>query len=182
MPSRRLRNTVRQNLIRQDHVLRQELLDEMLATGKEMQLQYKRITARWTHKPKFNIETEISIRIIRLTILPETNNLAGKIFNWIDRGTGKFGKRGAPYEIKPKPGNLKGVLRFRRNYTPKTAPVAQFGGPGIKGGPWVSKKRVLHPGIEARRFTEVLLARMTPPLKRRIDNAIRRAVRRAARA
>jgi len=181
LPSKRIRSPIRQTLIRQDHVLRQEVLDEMLATGKEMRLQYKRITTRWTHKPKFKIETEIGVDLIRLTIVPDTNDLAGKIFQWVDKGTGKYGKRGSAYEIKPKRSNVKGLLTFRRNYYPKTAPVAQFGGPGVKGGPWVSKKVVLHPGIEARRFTEVLLARMTPPLKRRIDNAIRRAQRRAAR-
>lgn len=180
MPSRRLYSTIRQNLIRIDHELRAEILAELQDAGLEIERGFKKVTQSWRHKPDFTITTEIGIHLISVTVVPKRNH-AGQIWKWIDEGTGKFGKRKSAYPIRPKTTNPTQTLRFQTPYFPRTAPVAQSGGPGVRGTRWVSKKEVMHPGIEGRKFTVVAVKKLRPPFETRIENAIRRGIRRAAR-
>lgn len=182
MPSRRIGSTIRQNLIRLDHQLRREILDELNDAGDTMKREFKKVTSDWRHKPKFNTFTEIGRKQIVLTVIPEKFGMAANIWRWVDAGTGRYGKRKSAYPIRPKRTNPTQTLRFRTGYSPKTAPVAKYNqGTGSASGPWVSKKEVMHPGIKPRKFTITISNKLKPPLTVRIERAIARAIRRAAR-
>ncbi len=101
---------------------------------------------------------------------------------WLDQGTGKYGKRKAAYPIVPKAPNT--VLTFRGGYSPKTGVgprgLQAYGGLGRATGEIIRAKKVMHPGIQPRKFSVVLSQRLKPPFHVRIENALRRGVRRAA--
>lgn len=180
MPSRRLYKPVRQMLVRTDSTLRRELQDEMRDTGKDMQREFKKVVSDWRTKPRFTIKSTFSDRDMTVTVEPEGNSKVGNIWRWIDKGTGKYGSKHAPYLIRPKPSNASGLLKFRTNYSPRTVPIAKFGqGSGSASGEWRSAKVIIHPGIKAREFTKKISDDLNPSFKQRIDNSIRRAIRRA---
>lgn len=181
MPSRRIRSSIRQSLIRMDTELQRELLAEIQAAGQDLTADFRKVTGNWTHKPQFDVSTVISVQEIAVRVTPKRNK-AGLIWMWLDQGTGKWGKRRAAYPILPKPPNT--VLTFRAGYSPKTSVNAKgisgYGGIGRATGGWVKTKAVMHPGIKPRRFSAVFADRLKPPFSTRIENAMRRAIRRAA--
>jgi len=183
MTSKRIHKTIEQNLIALDTELQRELLLECQNTGKDIQDEFKDVVKSWKNKPKFRMHTEIGRRLIQVTVEPETFGIANNIWRWIDQGTGKYGKRKAPYPIRPKRANTKGVVTFRTGYSPKTAPIAKANaGSGTASGFWISKKVIYHPGIRPRKFTETISKRLKPPFATRVNRAIKRAIMRAARA
>jgi len=180
MVSRRTRARLRKELIGQDKIVRQELHEEAEDTARILAAELREVVAQWKNKPKFNPAIEINPKYIIATVKIAGDRKARQIFGWVDRGTGKWGKKKAAYPITPKePG---GMLRFQRGYSPRTKPVAQYNvGSGKSFGAWVASKGVMHPGIEPREFTATFDAILKVPMKTRIHNALRRAERRIKR-
>lgn len=177
MPSRRVRSTARQALIEQDRLIQEELVATVRDTTEEGIAHFERITVQWKRKPKFR-----PVLTVRPSVIKSEIGISGAgalQWIWIDRGTGRRGPKKRAYVILPK--DPAGRLKFQTGYAARTAPVAKFNrGPGRSFGPWVSPKVVVHPGIRPRKFTETLFEkRLSPPFKKRIENAIRRGVRRA---
>lgn len=167
-------------VVRTDSAVRRELADEANTTGLDIQRQFKRVVQDWHNKPRFVMRISVSDREISVVVEPEAHGKAANIWRWVDRGTGKYGPKRAPYVIAPKRTNKAGLLKFRTNYSPRTVPVAKFGkGSGSASGPWRSVKKIIHPGIKARLFTKTIVNKLNPSFKKRIDYALRRAVRRA---
>lgn len=175
MPTRRFKSTLKQTIIRQDKAVRAELRAEMRLTAQDM-ADWLTIAVRgWKKKPRFAPRVEIKPGQLRAFV--DISGTAKKIFVYIDKGTGKYGPKKRAYEIKPKPPNK--VLKFQKGYSPKTAPVARINvGTGQHFGQWVSKMRVIHPGIKARKFTETVSKNLKPSFDRRVDRAIRRGIKR----
>jgi hypothetical protein len=181
MPSRRIKSSIRQSLIRLDTELQRELNDALWEAGKRLQSDFKNVVSNWRNKPSFTVTTEVGSKLLIVKVVPQRNR-AGMIWTWLDQGTGRYGKRKAAYPIRPIPPNTR--LAFRTGYSPKTAVgargLAGFGGLGRATGPLVRPKEVMHPGIKPRKFSITFAAKLKPPLKARIENAMRRAIRRAA--
>lgn len=175
MPSRRFKSTLKQIIVRQDKEVRKELRAEMRITAQDM-ADWLTIAVRgWKKKPRFAPRVEIKPDQLRAFV--DITGTMKKIFVYIDKGTGRYGPRKRAYEIKPKAPNK--LLRFQKGYKPKTAPVAQINvGPGKATGKWVSKVKVIHPGIKPRKFTETVAKELKPSFDKRIDRAIRRGIKR----
>lgn len=185
MPSKRTGSRVRQAVIRQDQILRQELYTELFNTGEALLVDLRFAVVSWRNKPRFIAKVIVRPGLIMVSVQADRRSKAGKIFVWVDRGTGIHGPKKRPYIIKPK---NKPYLKFRTNYLAKTAPVAKGAtsakvnvGPGVSIGPWVQTLKVVHPGIEARRITEAARNSLKPSFRRRVENAIRRGLYRASR-
>lgn len=179
MVSKRLRSTTRQNLLRLDRQLRQEVRDELVATGEELHRKQRMVVTRWKHKPRFNRPViTLTPALMSVVVAPDQRSRAGMIYRWIDKGTGRYGSKKTAYNIPKVLTAQSKLLKFRTGYIPKTAPVAKSQPGGMAVGGWVTKKQVRHPGIRPRKFSETFLKQLSPPLQRRIDNAIRRAIRR----
>lgn len=115
-----------------------------------------------------------------VTVAPEKFGKANAVWRYVDEGTGKWGKNHSPYPIRPKRTNKSGLLKFQTGYSPMTAPVAKYNvGSGGRSGNWISSKGVIHPGIRPREFTKTINEELNPSRRARIENAIRRAIRRA---
>ncbi len=170
------RSNVRRELLRQDKIVRAEMVKELTDASLTLAVFFGLAVKRWRNKPKFTPAFTLTPDLLVADI-----NLSGKkkaiaIWNWIDKGTGLYGPKKAKYPITPKrPGY---PLKFQSGYSAITQPVARINvGSGKSSGPTVRTMKVMHPGIKARKFTETAEDILTPPLKRRMENALRRASR-----
>lgn len=179
MVSRRTQSTVRRIVVSRDRLLRQELRDEMTRAANALELLHEQSVRGWSFEVRFIKSISVTRNLIAALVRPDARTKAGKIYTYVDKGTGLHGPRQQAYKIPKFVTPDSKLLKFRTNYQPKTKPVAKANaGPGTATGGWVTKQQVTHPGIEARKFSETYIERLSPSFKRRIDNAIRRAVRR----
>ena len=120
----------------------------------------------WSHKPRFSQKVKRNISgKIQLDVFP--TGLNTKIYAGVTLGT-----RARTIHAKRVP-----RLRFQRDYTPHTTPGGRVGGPGLKSGPWISKKSVQHPGIAARKFEEAIAKKREKKLVTDIHRIIIRTFR-----
>lgn len=132
---------MRQDL--RDPALKQAAKEISNATLKE----YRRTTATWSHKPKFETLTEVQGG--ELTQVTGTDDT---IYTYVDLGTGKAGGwRADDYPIVPH-GNY--PLKFRAGYKAKTTPGTISSHAGGPFGAVVRARKVMHPGIKARNFSQ----------------------------
>lgn len=177
MPSRRIDNGFRRLIIQQDKQLRAEVLKEMTTTGDVAAGWLKLAVQNWRKKPVFVSRHRLSPGLIVVEVVATGD--AAVIYSYVDRGTGLYGDKRTSYKI-PKTPNPAKPLRFRTGYDAKTQPVARINtGSGQATGNWVTKLQVTHPGIKARKFSEAVWNNLTPNFRSRIENAFRRAARRA---
>jgi hypothetical protein len=142
--------------------------------GNEIKREFEGVVSDWSNesRPKFLVQTKITTKELRVEVRPHLRGKQSRIFGWVDRGT-------KPYVIRPKPSNKRGLLFFRLGYQAKTLPIARAHvGAGTANGPLVAAKKVNHPGIKARLFSETVKQRTYPKFRRTIENAFRRIVRR----
>lgn len=128
--------------------------------------EFDSVVLNWKHRPKFIATMGDKGGDFILSVRP-----AGKEaqkWRWVSRGTK------GPYKIRAK--NAK-TLAFRTNYQPRTKPGYVFGGPGKASGPWRTPVEVEHPGIEPRLFEEHIGKRFAPMFRERIENVIRKEIR-----
>lgn len=174
MPSRAFRNA-RQLLMRQDTQIRRAVRNAVFDAADDMIGEVETVVSDWDHKPRFRKRVQVSPAYVSVEVTPTGRNK--QIFEWVDQGTD--GPYHIPKFIRPETQSAKPVLlKFRAGYNARTAPTAKHHqGSGSASGPWRSAHQVTHPGIEARLFLETLSLEQKPSLDRRIENAIRRALR-----
>lgn len=86
---------------------------------------------------------------------------------------------GSPrHVITPRPG--RNFLTFQPGYRSATRVGSIKSRPKARAGPFVSARRVSHPGFTGRDFYTLIVERNKPEFKRRIKNALQRAERRHA--
>lgn len=179
MPSYRT-GSVRQWLIRVDKDVQRELRDVVETTSREEKNYLTGVTSDWDHKVQFRRVMVVKPTRIRATVIPTGSNR--KIFQYVDKGTGKWGPKHTSYKIKAVNAPF---LKFKGSYDARTSAPAGRGsapqahvGEGKAIGGWVSAKEVTHPGIRPRKFAETFEQKLQPNFRRRVNNALRRAARR----
>ena len=145
--------------------------------------------SEWETQPEFRSEVKITKKQWKFAIKVDRRSKAGKIYTWVDRGTGERGDdpSGRAYDIFPKYAD---VLSFDVPYVPKTEPYAVPGVPvidygAVNPGPeaHLALPMVHAPGIRPRHFTKYRVAILkdrsnNKGFKRTLDNAMKRGVRR----
>ena len=127
---------------------------------------FNKVVANWAGKPKFIAKMSDKGGDFVLSVRPAGKN--AQKWRWVSRGTK------GPYKIAAKNAPS---LAFRTNYKPKTRAGGFYGGPGTATGPRVFPKEVMHPGIEPRLFEEEIAETFVPGFRQRIENTIRREIR-----
>ena len=175
-------------------VQHQEILDQV---GPELESivsdsidELKDDIADWSTQPEFKFKIHVGKRVWRIKVYVDRRTRAGKIYNWVDKGTGERGG-GKAYDIYPKNSP---VLSFDVPYAPKSEPkivpgmsMPDFGlvNPGPPGH--LALTHVTAKGIRPRNFTLELMKRLSnrknkDGLKMRIDAAIKRGIYRIGRS
>jgi len=145
-----------------DEQILKAMINAVHDTIKEADKEFSKTYATWSHKPKFVFETPILATT--LSGIRGAVYTTDQIYVWLNDGTRKN------YKI-PKQGP--GLLAFPSGYTAKTSPGvigSRSGGPS--GEKVIIFGQVTHPGIDARKFDEVIGKRMTPKFYARAQKAM----------
>ena len=156
-----------------EKAFRKKIDKEMQKFGEEIKREFEDITSDWASKNRLKMTVEMKIKTdsTTVTIKPQKQGDALRIFQYVDGGT-------KPHIIKPKASNKTGRLFFNSGYKPKTLPIARAHvGPGISTGPLVAAQVVHHPGTKPRLFTATIMKKSRPIFRRRMENAFKRATR-----
>lgn len=165
-----IEDAMRRRLIQADRQLQAELQAVAAEYAGIIRGKHEAVVRDWVHRPNFRDSTYVSKRQVLSIVTPVGRN--AKLYQWVDQGT-------KPHLIRPKARG--GRLMFRLGYNARTAPVAQFNvGTGRAVGGWRRARLIRHPGTKARQFSKTFNRDILPDLRRGITNAIRRALRRAA--
>lgn len=151
-----------------------EMMKVLQTEVKPLLLSYgERVVENWENKPHFAAELKVTREAATVHIEPKGPNR--ELWLWVSRGT-------KPHKIRPK-GKARGgsdVLAFPSLYTPKTSPRGpSYGGSGKASGDTVFAAAVDHPGTRARHFEEAWARWSRKPVKRILENAMRRGARKA---
>lgn len=132
--------------------------------SKALVQEFEKTTSGWNKPPEFRDvyqETDVQGRKT-LTVSPYGRNKTK--WQWVSDGTRRR-------TIMAK--NPNGMMKFPRNYVPKTTASGYWGGAGLRYGPTVLAKRVSHQ-IEARKFSEKIKNVQEPIIKIELDQLVRR--------
>jgi hypothetical protein len=155
------------------HPMRVVLLGAMNKYGREVKKEFEGTTRTWKHKPKF--EAVVSLTGPGPVLLVGTDD---QIYQWVDQGTGKYGKRGQAYPIWAGAYTGKSdkeFLVFPSAFFPKTLPGSLKSGTGFRGDPDRRKVMVMHPGIRSRHFSKQIKELNEPKFQRTMEAAMRKA-------
>lgn len=118
---------------------------------------FEKTTGTWQRRPRFT--TRKTARGYGVEVDPLFP------FAYVNQGT-------RPHVIEAR--NVP-LLRFTVPFRAKTRPNVIASYRGSRGSQWVSKRRVQHPGIEARNFSDIILRRVQARAANRIRQDLREA-------
>lgn len=108
---------------------------------REILRRYRRTTATWHGKPKFEVLSQISGYHIEMVYGTDD-----PVWLWLDRGT-------SPHPIAPRRHKH---LYYQRFFKPKTKVGQLLSMPGGKYGDYIRRNTVHHPGFEGRGWTKMI--------------------------
>jgi hypothetical protein len=147
--------------------VRLNILNALRAEGKIVKKELEKTTVTWKGaKPTFEIAIGLTGRDAIVLIGPAGNKEGARKWVRLDEGT----KKNYPITAKNAP-NL--VFSDSRGFTPKTKVKTFSSGPGANTGAIISKKQVIHPGIDAREWSTEIVKRR----KKRFTKSILKAAR-----
>lgn len=121
---------------------------------------FKKITRTWNRKPRFMVKgRRVFLGDIDLTIGPDITTKAGEKFVYLDQGTS------VRHAVMSNP------------FVPKSR-VRKIGAWRGRGGAVFVSRQVRQPGIEARKWTDEIRKRRTPPFQTKIKWAVARGAKR----
>jgi len=139
------------------------IVADQLKMAKKIKKDFEKTVSTWKHEPKMQVRMKYPIKLFKgnarldINIGPAPLDPDTKIFTFVDLGTK------GPYPI-PKTGNTTAkTLVFqwggKGSYKAKTKPRVVGSTGGGPSGPIVYRKQVMHPGIDARKFSETIARR-----------------------
>jgi hypothetical protein len=158
---------------------RQESLNELRKVGREMRKDFQKTTKTWKRRPDFEIKVGLTRRTSEGSVAVTTDNI---IYNYVNWGTGQNAGKGPRYPIwaGAYTGKSKAkMLKFPRNFKPKTKYKTLDSFQGGKFGPMVYTPMVMHPGVKPRRFDLAIKDKWEKPFVDRLQQAINRGMRKA---
>lgn len=147
--------------------VRLEILNELRAQGKEIVTEYKKTVQTWRNQPDFNVAVSLADGGATVLVTPDGPNR--QQFEYVDRGT-------RPHPIYPRRAR---VLRFKSIYRAKTQPGVIGSSSGGASGSDVFRPFVMHPGTEARRFSEIIEQRRRKRFQEAMVDAMQRGMEKA---
>lgn len=142
-----------------------ELNKELKELGRSAENELAKPTRQWDNPPQF--KSDFSGGTSRIVLIVHPVGAQAAKYERIDFGT-------PARVIRP---NRKKVLRFRPRYLASTIPNRLWSRAARRSGDFVYARYVHNPGIRARNFTQQALKKVNPEFRRRIENLIRREVR-----
>lgn len=145
-----------------DKAMHAVFVKEANSIADEIEKDFQKTTKSWNRKVRFVKIVAISKN--KIEILVGTDD---EIYRYVTEGT-------RPHVILPKNAP---ALRFQRTYKAKTTPGVIGSSSGGSSGPTVFSSGVIHPGTKARNFDDAIAKRWKKRFKRRMEAAMREAVK-----
>lgn len=145
--------------------VRLRILNELRKEGRIVKKEFEKTITTWKGaKPTFEIAIGLTGQDAIVLIGPAGNPEGAQKWVWLNDGT----KKNYPIVAKNAP-----LLVFRdgRGFKAKTKVKTFASGPGANTGAIVSKKQVIHPGIEARDWTGEIAKKRRAPFTRAMIKA-----------
>jgi hypothetical protein len=171
--------TRRVKVKRRHHVTVQKEVEKGLTElSKTVQGKFEDSVQDWEDKPQFKPVVQVTERRWRIYMLVSKRNMAGKVFGWVDKGTGLRGG-GKEYEIRPKKAKY---LSFTVPHSPVTLPNPAIAGFPPTGDPkTINAQVIIHPGIYPRNFTKTIMTWLKSKEPGAFRSVIEASVKRAYR-
>lgn len=139
---------------------------------------YEDTVDNWDSKPQFKATVSVTRKKWILSVNVKRATKAGKIYGWVDKGTGSRGGK-EDYEIRPKKAKY---LQFTVPHSPITLPNPSIQGFPPTGDPkTIRADVVIHPGIYPRNFTKTIMTWLKSEEPGAFKSVIEAAVKRAFR-
>ena len=145
-----------------DAAMRAVIEAEAVRVADDIEKDFKRTTKTWSRKVKF--AKIIALGKDKIEILVGSDD---EIYRYVNEGT-------QAHVILPKRYTH---LRFKDTFTAKTQPGVVDARPGGSSGSDVYSRGVIHPGTQARNFDDAIATLWRSRMKRRLEKAMREAVR-----
>lgn len=152
-----------------------EVMKVLQAEGKRDVVDFQRTTRTWKNKPKFAY-------IARIRGMKDAVVRSG-LASWV-HGSAVVGKEQEVWAMlnqgtrrHPIIARRAKLLRFRKGYRAKTTPRKMSSRSGGAKGDFVYAKQVMHPGTQAREWTETEYKRRIKPFTRNVNAAVERATK-----
>jgi hypothetical protein len=164
---------------RRHHALVQQEVEKGLnELSKVVKSKFDNTVQDWKDKPEFKPVVQVTQRRWRIYMLVSKKSMPGKIFGWVDQGTGLRGG-GKEYEIRPKKAKY---LNFTVPHHPVTLPNPAIAGFPPTGDPkTINAQVIMHPGIYPRNFTKTIMTWMKSKEPGAFRSVIEASVKRAYR-
>jgi hypothetical protein len=174
-----LKRKVRPGTKRRQHELVQKEVESGLTEfSKVVRGKFEDTVNNWGEKPIFTVSIKVTKRRWSVIAKVAKTTKIGKIYGWVDKGTGSRGG-GKDYEIRPKKGNY---LTFKVPHSPITLPNPSIQGFPPTGDPKLLNVEVVHhPGIYPRNFTKTIVKWMKSKEPGAFRSVIEARVKRAFR-
>lgn len=125
--------------------------------SKDIRVDFRVTAQTWDNKPEFIIQ-----RADNALAFTREIKTTDQVYYWVNHGT-----KAHPIEAKNAP-----MLRFNTTFKPKTRVMVIGSGKGKSGPPVARKRRVMHPGTEARKFDLVIAKKWTKLAPQVVQRAI----------
>lgn len=138
---------------RRHEIVREEVRIGLEEFTKVIENKFSDTVKDWNTKPEFKVSVKVTKTRWKVEVkIPKTNKI-GKIYGWVDKGTGVRGG-GKPYEIRPKKSPY---LQFDVPHSPVTMPNPPVDGfPPTGDAKTIRAEVIIHPGIYPRNFTKTI--------------------------
>lgn len=151
-----------------DKAMKDALYNSLRRVRTQVLKDFESTTETWKHKPKFIAETSVAEAGPRLEVYT-----TDEIYAYVDEGTKPHEIWAGIYTGK----SDKKALAFASAFSPKTKVNVLGSGAGSKGEVNTVRPYVLHPGTEARNFSEMIRKKNEPRFKREMEQGMRDAAK-----
>lgn len=138
---------------RKHEIVQEEVRKGLEEFSKVLKSKFEDSVKDWHEKPQFKTAVIVTKNRQQVEVRVSKSTKAGKIFGWVDKGTGLRGG-GKEYEIRPKKAKY---LQFTVPHSPVTMPNPEIQGFPPTGDPETIRAQVvIHPGIYPRNFVKTI--------------------------
>lgn len=136
-------------------------------TAHDVEEEFWAVTSKWQDDPELDTKIISNSSRIATEVTIYGNSMPSRIFRMVNLGT-------PPHPIKAK--NMP-YLSFQEGYVPATTPGSLISGRKRRFGKYRHPAAVKHPGMEARKFDELIAKKYKPVFEKDMQEAIDEAVR-----
>lgn len=130
-------------------------------TAPDLRREFEKTVRTWKDQPNFKTEHYSGVRVMWVKVYTYST-----VYRLVNAGA-------APHLIRPRRARM---LRFQKNFRPKTRPRLIGSFAGGKFGDFISTPAVFHPGFEAREFDQTIAEEYQDTFAKDVQDVIKEGI------